>query len=261
MDEFHKEMTFEEYLTYPRKLGWKYEYYGDALHLSPSATSVAAFYLELDDLQPLRDLAAKTQRTNITIRQVERSDLEPLQTLFCESFLGSIDYADCRSADLLYYAQRSLERFFGSEPTEYLSACRVAVEGNRIVGGCLIDRGKVGPVLQPIYVAPSHQRRGIATELLLSAIQALTERSVTRMHSKCNLGNDASLAWHLRCGFTEIPNRWTAGHRANIYLQEAERQELLRIPTAPAIRELVNYWANQREQLEAQGSPVSEDLV
>ena len=42
---------------------------------------------------------------------------------------------------------------------------------------------------------------------------------------------------------------------------EAERQELLQLPTAPAIRELVNYWVDRREQLEAQGPSMSEDLV
>lgn len=160
-----------------------------------------------------------------------------------------------------------MDSFFGIEPTEYLSACRVAVDQQRIVGGCMIGRGKVGPVLQPIFVTPSHQRRGIATELFLNSVKELVElvelmeNSVTCIHSRCNLGNEASLAWHLKCGFTEIPNRWTAGHRANIYRQETERQELLQLPTAPAMRELANYWAQQRERLEEDDSFESEEII
>lgn len=41
MDEFHKVMSCEEYPVYPRKLGRKHEYFGNALHLSPSTGSLA----------------------------------------------------------------------------------------------------------------------------------------------------------------------------------------------------------------------------
>jgi len=261
MEEFRKPMSLDEYLTYPRKLGWKYEYFGDALHLSPAWTAIATFRLELDQQLPLHKQSTRVRKPNVEIRPIKQTDHGTLITLFCESFLGSIDYAGYDSDELRFYAHRSLDRVFGSEATGYLNACRVAVEEQRIVGGCLIGRGKVGPVLQPIFVVPSHQRHGIATELFLSAIDTLMKNSVTRIHSKCNLGNEASLAWHLQCGFTEIPNRWTAGHRANIYRQETERQELLQLSTAPAMRELANYWAKQRERLETEDSFESEEFI
>jgi len=31
MDEFREKMTWEEYLVYPRKLGWKHEYFDGSL--------------------------------------------------------------------------------------------------------------------------------------------------------------------------------------------------------------------------------------
>lgn len=250
-DEFHKAMSWEEFLAYPRKLGWKYEYFGNALHLSPSWTAIARLCLPLENLQPLREQAATVRRVNVGIRPVEQRDLPSLVSLFCECFSGSIDYAGCNSSDLLRYAQQSLDHFFGSTPPAFFSACRVALEMERIVGCCMIVRGKHGPVLQPIFVAPSHQRRGVATHLLFNALQCLAAEPENRIHSKCNLGNEASMAWHLQCGFIEVPCCWTAGHRANIYLQEAERQELLGLPTAVAMRELADFWGEQRMRLEA----------
>ena len=40
----------------------------------------------------------------------------------------------------------------------------------------------------------------------------------------CHLANEASLAWHRRCGFEEIPDFGIAGHRRNYYRHELERR-------------------------------------
>ena len=50
MGSFRLEMTFEEYLNFPKTLGWKHEYYGGALHRSPAWTAVASFRASLHDL-------------------------------------------------------------------------------------------------------------------------------------------------------------------------------------------------------------------
>jgi GNAT superfamily N-acetyltransferase len=184
------------------------------------------------------------------IRPVELSDLDSMLSLFCECFSDSIDYCGCDSSNLRRYANESLAHFFQSTPKKYFSACRVAVKGDRVIGCCMIECGKHGPLLQPIFIAPEYQRCGIATRLLLEAVQTLSASGEMRLHSRCNLGNEPSLAWHLHCRFEEIPSRWTAGHRANIYSQEAERQKMLQLPTANDIRELADYWADQRDRLE-----------
>ncbi|XZE17550.1 GNAT family N-acetyltransferase [Pirellulaceae bacterium SH449] len=250
MDELHKAMSWEEFLTYPRKLGWKYEYYGGMMHLSPAWTAIATFFLSLETLQPLREQASATTQTNLSIRPVEPADRSALNSLFCDSFFGSIDYASCGQSDLLRYAQQSLDPFLGSTPPAFFSACRLAEVGGRVIGCCMIAHGELGPILQPIFVATGYQRRGIATNLLLASLQDVSMGAEHRLCSKCNLGNEASMSWHLRCGFIEEPCRWTAGHRANIYTQEAERQEMLGLSTATAARELADFWSKQRTRLE-----------
>lgn len=254
VEELRKEMSYEEFKAYPRKLGWKYEYFADALHLSPSWTAVAKFRLSLDNLHVHRQQAESKRCVSVSIRAVAHADLDALRSLFCECFNDAIDYAGSDVAELTHYAHKSLDSFFGPTPPDTVDACRVAIEANQIVGCCMIDRCKHGPILQPIFVAPSHQRRGLATRLLYDTLQCLASRSEKELHSRCNLGNDASMAWHLRCGFIEMPSQWAAGHRANIYRQEAERHELLGLPTAAAMRELADHWADERERLEDKGT-------
>ena len=147
MDESHKPMSWEEFLAYPRKLGWKYEYFGGALHLSPSWTAVATFYIALDSLQPLHDRAFLEPRKDFKVRPVELTDHESLISLFCQSFSGTIDYAGTDSVGLRRYAHQSLDHFFGPSPTEYFNSCRIALEEGRIVGCCMIDtNGRPGIV-------------------------------------------------------------------------------------------------------------------
>jgi RimJ/RimL family protein N-acetyltransferase len=113
----------------------------------------------------------------------------------------------------------------------------------------MIAQFEHGAILQPIFVALPYRRYGIATRLLLSSAKRLIEQGCAELHSRCNLGNEASMAWHAKCGFVEVPEEWPAGHRANIYSMEAERQERLKLPTAIETRALAEFWRNERDRL------------
>lgn len=254
MEELHKVMSYEEFEVYPRKLGWIVEYYADAIHVFRCSTAIAKFCLLLDDRSLLRQNVSAKLRASAKVRPVVHADLAPLISLFVECFAGGVDYAGSDASRLELYAHRTLDRFFGPTPPDTLSACRVAIEENQIVGCCMIERGKEGPLLQPIFIAPSHQRRGLATILLFVAIESLAAHSEKQLFSRCHLGNDASMAWHLQCGFSEVPSRMAAAHRANIYMQEAERQALLGLTSAAAMRELADHWGDEWERLEAEGT-------
>ena len=107
----------------------------------------------------------------------------------------------------------------------------MAVLNGDLVGCSMIAQGEQGNTLQPIFVAPREQRRGIATQLLVGSAKHLADHGLAELRSQCNLGNEVSMAWHANCGFQEIPSHLAAGHRANIYTQEAERQERLQLST------------------------------
>ena len=250
MDEFRTEMTWEEYLVYPRKLGWKHEYFDGALHLSPAWTAVATFRLSISELLNREVYTCVRRKPVASIRSLQPQDLDALLTLFCECFERSIEYAGSGPAGLMRYAHGTLDRFFGQTSAPYVNGCCVAVLKGSIVGCSMITESEHGVTLQPIFVAPIVQRQGIATLLLVASAKYLADHGIAELRSQCNLGNDASMAWHVQCGFVENPSRFPAGHRANIYLQEAERQDRLHLPTAQATRALAEHWANIRDELD-----------
>ncbi len=250
MDELRKEMTWEEYFVYPRKLGWKYEYFDGAIHLSPAWTAVATFGLSISALLNREHYSCTPGKPAAYIRSLEPLDQDALLALFCECFANAIEYAGSGPSDLVWYAHKTLDRFFNQPSTRYVNGCRVAVLKGRIVGCSILAETEHGATLQPIFVSPIVQRQGIATSLLVGSTKYLAENGIAELRSQCNVGNEASIAWHAHCLFSEIPSHFLAGHRANIYRQEAERQERLQLPTAQATRVLAEHWANIRDELD-----------
>ena len=58
--------------------------------------------------------------------------------------------------------------------------------------------------LEGIFVRPEFQHRGLAKQLLGACESWAREKGCTEFASDCELGNDASLDFHLSMGFTEI---------------------------------------------------------
>ena len=82
-------------------------------------------------------------------------------------------------------------------------------------------------------VHPAQQRRGLATALLVRLLDALNAGRAETLYSQCHLGNAASLAWHEKNGFQEIPNYFAATHRWHHFAWLADRYEYLGQPDKP----------------------------
>ena len=250
MNELRQEMTLEEFFVYPRKLGWRYEYFGGALHLSPAWTAVTTFQISPNELLAREVYTCVRRNPVASIRPVQPNDLDALLELFCKCFDKTIEYAGSRLDELMRYAHRTLDCYFHQPIPLHANGCRVAVLNGGLVGCSMIAQGEHGFTLQPIFVFPSEQRRGIATQLLVASAKYLADHGVAELRSQCNLGNEVGIAWHAHCGFQEIPAHFPASHRASIYMQEAERQERLQLPTAHSTRALAQQWANERDRLD-----------
>jgi L-amino acid N-acyltransferase YncA len=90
----------------------------------------------------------------------------------------------------------------------------VAHDGQSLVAAILVRQIEPGPMVEPIMVDPAHQRRGLGSALLAATIDSMQSSEVNVLVSRCHLGNTASVAWHLRNGFSELPSYFTATHRA-----------------------------------------------
>ncbi len=65
------------------------------------------------------------------------------------------------------------------------------------------DGGPVG-YLEGIYVMPDYRHKGVARQLIQACEAWSKEQGCRQFASDCELDNEASLAFHLRSGFTEV---------------------------------------------------------
>lgn len=68
-----------------------------------------------------------------------------------------------------------------------------------------VEGAESSPVgyLEGIYVRPGHRKKGIAKELVQFAKEWAKNRGCTELASDCEIGNEASRAFHAKMGFAE----------------------------------------------------------
>ena len=93
------------------------------------------------------------------------------------------------------------------------AACFLAYEAGVPVGFAqcqlrhdYVEGTKTSPVgyLEGIFVQPEFRHRGVAKQLLGACESWTREKGCTEFASDCELGNDASLDFHISMGFTEV---------------------------------------------------------
>lgn len=216
----HQEASPDDRDRFPHRLGWKNEYYGGKVHITPAHTAIVSMRLELARQEEDADRAA-------FLRPVHNEDEIPLIRLFQAAFRLSVEYADYSHRALRKEAARSIHGFFGQDRAGWPSASRVAVVEGRILAAAMVAAGSKNPILQPLFVHPRHQHQGWATALMKAVVNRLLDLGGVRLYSRCHLGNAPSLQWHAKFGFEELPDVWVAAHRARHYHCEMQRHERL----------------------------------
>jgi GNAT superfamily N-acetyltransferase len=146
---------------------------------------------------------------------------------FISSFAGSMDYIDYSGPELHDGARHYLGGFFGDVRGTPSPASCLIEENGVAVAAALVKQGRKVPLLDALFVVPSHQRRGLAMSLLCRAAATLHLLGESQLRSYCLLGNDASVAFHQRAGFREQPDHRAALHRARTYRFEWARHRQL----------------------------------
>ncbi len=129
----------------------------------------------------------------------------------------------------------------------------MAIEPNsqQIVGLALFVENREERVeLDLLLVKPSHQRMGIATEMVASAINSLYAEGTLDLRCGYHICNEGSRAWQHSLGFQEIPDYFYCRLKAAWY-----RDEIWRCEQVGAILQKRGFclgkgFANANEQLE-----------
>lgn len=251
-------MSVEEFEHMEHRLGWKHEYWDGAARLSTQESAVASFQRPVGSVS----VSCPSLRDDEQLRLVGADDEPALAELFVLVFDDAVEYAGW--PDDIYHceARDNIASFFG-KPTEQrhhgpnpgrLEASFVIAAGQQLRAAVLVRAIRRGPIVEPIMVYPAHQRRGLGTALLSATLNSLNAGGETELYSRCQLGNAASLAWHEKNGFQEIPNYFAATHRWRHFAWLAEHFEYVQQPdTASAMRQLAEHWKTLVKEIEESG--------
>src|SRR5262249_49522566 len=149
-------------------------------------------------------------------------------------------------------AAKYFARFFGNVRGTWSVVSVVAQYRGELIGAALVKQRQSGALLDCLFVAPEQARQGWATAMMVQVVQNLSALGERSLLSHVHLANEASLAWHLRFGFREIPDLWIAEHRWRTYAAEVERcHRLNRYPKIKLahLKELETYWLAEAERL------------
>ena len=246
-------MTIDEFHCMEHRLGWKHEYWDKAAQLSVQETAVAHFERAVS--QPLP--TSPPLPANYQLRAIQPDDADGLTELFERAFDDTDDFTGWPADAFRRHARDSVSSFFGETTRRHvgsagrLSASFVIESESQLVAAAFVRNDREGPMLSPLMVDPAHQRRGLATSLLRSSLQALQADGLPTLFSACYLCNAASLKWHPQNGFVERDNSFAARHRAHHYewlsLHHTARQQP---EIAQQMHDLSEHWFGVTEKVE-----------
>jgi GNAT superfamily N-acetyltransferase len=244
----HLPMRFEDWELLPYQPGWKYEYWGGCAHITPNHQTAVTVV----------PVTPRPVTASYAIRPVRPDDDIALLAVYLAAFADNqafCDYTDERMSDA---ARRDLRESFTGRRAPLLGAARVAVDAETVdtplVGAALVSRDRqYGPVLDLLFMHPAWHRRGLATALVATAMNALHQAGERTLTSVYQLANPNSQAWHRAFGFVEMPDLRYAQTYYRCARQELfrhEQQGLLTAATRAALEAEVQMWRTRMEELE-----------
>jgi GNAT superfamily N-acetyltransferase len=243
-------MSVEEYQLLPFHPGWKVEYMGgEAIFQPREAVAHATLATSCCPSVPAPN--------GVVLQTPDESDAAALEQLFYSAFIDTPEYAGWPRESFALEPAEQVRRFFSAESAAPLGASRIAVvrkpgadDGAALLHAC----GSAEAWLDVLMVAPTWQRRGVASILVGDALAALAAADIHRLVSRWHLASEPSIFWHRKLGFVEVPDLFNA----RLYYRAAQ-SELWRLDQldelTPERRSLLldeeNKWKREAARLQA----------
>ena len=220
MKSKHIPMSVEEFRLMEHPFGWKAEYFSGEGHLTPRE------HLVRTQLTLTPQAIVGLER----IVPVDPSLQERTIAAFFEAFEDSVEFCDWSVDDIRAHARKNITNYFQGVRGKPHPVSRMALEPNsqQIVGLALFVENREERVeLDLLLVKPSHQRMGIATQMVASAINSLYADGSEDLRCGYHICNEGSRAWQHSLGFQEIPDYFYCRLKAAWYRDEIWRREEL----------------------------------
>ena len=199
-------MSEGEWRGFARIPGWKYEWH---IKLGADVT-----------IRPFGpDYRIPVERSTASapceVRSVKWKDVAGLKASFAEAFKGYTDYLYCTEKQLVKLGSAVLRDFFalGKDSLCRRASCLAVDPENpaRVIGAALLAPTnksvrrppEIATQLQPVFVVPAWQRRGVATALIAEVLRRLWDAGQEALKSGCSDYNTPSKRFHLSLGAIE----------------------------------------------------------
>lgn len=195
-------MSIEEYETLENPLGWKVEYWDGRAHFTPREMGVkTAIDLKKTSLHQQLN---PHQHTFVPVRIAYA---EQMMEGYFAAFINSVEFCDWPVHEFQKSAERCINRYFAGNRGEPLPASVIALNPNTqaLIGLALfVLKNDQRAHLDLLYVRSPHQRKGIATAMLLHGVSHLREAEFQELSSAYHICNHVSRQWHHKLGFQDI---------------------------------------------------------
>jgi GNAT superfamily N-acetyltransferase len=219
-------LSYDEWRQLPRNGAYQYEYINSCAWLTPRPK----FYHALLELKPLSDRPLAVAGGDVTVRPLGDEDWPELVSVFSAAFDRQQPFGSLQPDERASAARQSLDftRNGGDGPL-LSAACFTARDMSHDipVGAILVtllpdveptewgafhwksppppdcvEQRQGRPHLTWIFVSPFHTGEGVGTTLLNAAVHGLLTLGFTQLASTFLAGNDSSMLWHWRNGFS-----------------------------------------------------------
>lgn len=227
MQQQNVPMSWEDYKALERPFGWKVEYWDGQARFTPRGMGVKTRIDLTSDAFP----PPPTRQHKLAA--AEPSHAEEMMENYVEVFSQSVEFFCWPLEEVKKSAERDIQRYFSGKRGEPLSASVVALDpaSQQLAGLALFVlknfKKKKRPHLELLYVRSPFQRQGIATAMLLSAIDNLRAANFSELFSTYHICNHDSQQWHHTFGFQDVYDAYYVRIRLGWLKNEIWRREKL----------------------------------
>lgn len=218
MESQHIPMSIEEFELMSHPFGWKAEYYNGQAHFSPRENHV---YTKLI-------LEQREIDESVKIIPVDQVFQKQIVEVFFETFLDSVEFCNWSTESIRNQVTKNISNYFQGVRGDPLPVSMMALEPNtnQVIGIALFVQKEAGDIeLDLLFVKPTHQRRGIATQMVTKAANILYKDGVRELRCAHHICNEQSCDWQRKYGFEIILDQFYCRLKYSFYRHEVWRQE------------------------------------
>ncbi|MEL6900355.1 MAG: GNAT family N-acetyltransferase [Cyanobacteria bacterium J06606_4] len=204
-------MSYDEFDTIERLLGWKTEYWDGCARLSPRSVGVKTILSFESFTQP-----EKTNLQTLAIITPTADYAQAILDCYIAAFVNSVEFCGWPIDRIFEEAQRDISLYFEGKRGKPLSASAIVLEPqtNHVIGTALItdkeeqDEEVQGACLGLLYVRPTYHREGIGTRMIARGVKELTQQGYDQITSRYHICNHQSRQFYHKLGFQDVHDRY-----------------------------------------------------